>query len=257
MLYEQLQHEYANIESQLASIQKQIASLPPGKLICAKNGKHYKWYQSDGHTSVYLPKKCRSTAEKLAYKKYLSQQQTELLRTQKALRAYLDHDSPHNSTDFFAKHPELNSLLASHLKPISQELADWTTADYESNPNFPQHLTLKSISGHFVRSKSESLIDMLLFTKQIPFRCECALKLGEVTIYPDFTIRHPRTGKYYYWEHFGLADDYRYGQNICSKLQLYISNDLIPSIHLITTFETKESPLSVDTIQKIINEYFL
>ena len=41
----------------------------------------------------------------------------------------------------------------------------------------PEHLICKSISGNMVRSKSEMMIDMLLFQHRIPFRYECALVL--------------------------------------------------------------------------------
>ena len=128
---------------------------------------------------------------------------------------------------------------------------------FEQNQTHPEHLLHKTLSGHTVRSKSESMIDSLLFTNKIPFRYECALTLDTVPIYPDFTIRHPHTGKTYYWEHFGLMDDPFYCNCTASKLQLYISHGIIPSIHLITTYETQQKPLTVEVIQKIIEHYFL
>lgn len=98
---------------------------------------------------------------------------------------------------------------------------------------------------------------MFLYTNKIPFRYECALQLGESVIFPDFTIRHPETGNLYYWEHFGLMDDLSYSRNSCAKLQLYTSHGIIPSIHLITTYETKDSPLSSEIVEKIVSHYFL
>ena len=107
------------------------------------------------------------------------------------------------------------------------------------------------------RSKSEAMIDMILYSHRIPFRYECALYLGNHPIFPDFTIRHPQTGETFYWEHFGMMDDALYAQNTASKLQLYISHGIIPSIHLITTYETKDHPLSIEVIQKTVEHYFL
>lgn len=52
-------------------------------------------------------------------------------------------------------------------------------------------------------------------------------------------------------------DDSSYCKKAGSKLQLYMNHGLIPSLNLITTFETKEFPLSSDTIEKIIQNYFL
>ena len=64
--------ERQKLETQLKEIQLQLETFPNGKLICAANGKGYKWYWSDGHKPVYLSKKERHLAEKLAHKKYLS-----------------------------------------------------------------------------------------------------------------------------------------------------------------------------------------
>ena len=93
-----------------------------------------------------------------------------------------------------------------HCTPIEKELAEWQSASYEKNPNHPENLKIQSISGNWVRSKSEALIDMILYVNKIPFRYECGLQLGSRLMYPDFTIRHPKTGEFYYWEHFGLMD---------------------------------------------------
>jgi len=59
---------------------------------------------------------------------------------------------------------------------------------------------------------------MILYADNIPFRYECALQLDNITIYPDFTIRHPQTGETIYWEHFGRMDKDDYSKNAFSKL---------------------------------------
>ena len=98
---------------------------------------------------------------------------------------------------------------------------------------------------------------MLLYTHKIPFRYENPLILDGITLYPDFTIRHPATGQFFYWEHFGLIDDVSYRESAFKKLNLYITQGIIPSIHLITTFETKETPLSTELIEHVIQCYFM
>ena len=69
-------------------------------------------------------------------------------------------------------------------------------------------LYTQRISSEWVQR--ETIIDKLLFDAGIPFRYEDKLVLGDNTIYPDFTVRHPRTAEYYYWEHFGLLDEPKY-----------------------------------------------
>lgn len=98
---------------------------------------------------------------------------------------------------------------------------------------------------------------MFLHNNDIPFRYECSLNLNGITVYPDFTIRHPKTGKFYYWEHFGKMDDPHYVKTTLSKLELYISNDIFPSINLITTYETNNNPLDIEMVENIIQYYFL
>lgn len=249
--------EYKKIENKIKNLKEQINALPSGNLICARNGKHYKWYKSNQHVNTYIPKKNRTLAEQLALKKYLCLLLDDLSHEKRAIQFYLNHHSDTSKAELLLDNPEFKALLAPHFTPRSQELSDWMNSSYEHNPRHPEHLLHKSSSGNLVRSKSESIIDMLLYLNQIPFRYECALQLGETTIFPDFTIRHPKTGVVYYWEHFGLMDNPAYSQNVYSKLQLYTSHGIIPSIQLITTYETKERPISSDTITKIITHYFL
>ena len=97
---------------------------------------------------------------------------------------------------------------------------------------------------------------MFLYINKIPFRYECALQLGEMTLYPDFTVKHPVTGEVYYWEHFGMMDEPNYCKKACSKLQLYSSHGILPTVNLIMTFESKKHPLSSDMIEEIIEYYF-
>lgn len=238
-------------------MKEQIIKLPPGTLICSHNGKHYKWYQCIDHLKTYIPKKNRQLAEQLALKTYLSLLLEDLSHEKRALQFYLDHHSESPKAELLLKHPEYKALLSPNFRLLSEELSDWKDTPYERNPHHPEHLLHKSSSGNLVRSKSESIIDMLLYINKIPFRYECALQLDEITLFPDFTIRHPKTGDVYYWEHFGLMDNPVYSQNVCSKLQLYATHNIIPSIKLITTYESKDNPLNPDMVQKIITHYFL
>lgn len=177
-IYEKMCLESRRLDEQINSLHSQIESLPEGKIICTPNGKSYKWYRSDGHKSVYIPK-------------------------------------------------------------------------------YPENKIHKTSSGNKVRSKSEVLIDMVLYTHKIPFRYECELQLGDFKVYPDFTIMHPKTGKIIYWEHFGKMDDPKYNRNVGDRIQTYVNNGIVPSIDLIVTYETSTHPLAIDEVEKIVKEYFL
>jgi len=242
-------------------LQTLLKQYPEGNLICAKNGNRYKWYQTDGTNPVYLPKEQKELAEQLAVKKYLSAVLCDLLAEQKAIHAYLKKYKEPEAT-LILQHPEYGELLKPYFKTLSQELTDWAEEDYEKNLNYPEMLVHKCNSELFVRSKSEALIAVSLYAHQIPFRYECALHLKdeflrEVVFHPDFTIRHPKTGKFYYWEHLGLMDQAAYAKHAGAKIQTYIANGMIPALNLIITSETKECPLSAYTVEQVVQQYFL
>lgn len=257
-LYERIQKERARLQKQIDFIRAELQTLPDGKLICSQNGNRVKWYQSDGHTKTYIPKKHRAYAEQLAKKKYLTLALEDLSQELRALDFYLSHHSKNTGK---TEHLLINiqgyqELLFPYFQTTSQQISNWLNTSYEQNPKHPEQLIHKTASGKLVRSKSEVMIELYLYTKKIPSRYECALQLGETTVYPDFTILHPQTGELFYWEHFGMMDEPFYYQKVFPKLQLYTSYGIVPSINLITTFETKRNPLSSEVIEKTIEHYF-
>lgn len=243
------------MENQIQTLTKQLQDLPNGSLSCTSNGTHYKWYHHHSNISTYLSKNQKDLAEQLAQKKYLCALLEDFSQEKRALELYLNHHRNYSNAEQVLEHPEFKKLLSSNFAPSSQKLKDWANSDYERNPHHLEHLIHKSTSGNMVRSKSEAMIDMILYTHKIPYRYECALQLSDITIYPDFTVRHPQTGDTLYWEHFGQMDNPAYTQKTYSKLQLYTSHGIIPSIHLITTYETKANPLTPDNVKKIISLY--
>ena len=258
MFYERMLAERNRLDSEIQELQSKLKQFPKGKLFCTKNRQYFKWYITDGKTQTYLPKSKRSLAEKLATKKYLSLLLEDLIHEKKAIEFYLRHHSQNSQAEhMLLRCPEYSDLIKPYFTPLSQELHDWAAQPFESNVKHPEQLIQKAASGKIVRSKSEALIDMILYTHKIPFRYEAPLHLDGITLYPDFTIRHPETGQYFYWEHFGLVAQADYRKNMISKLDLYTSHGILPGIQLIATFETKEYPLSMELVKKIIEYYFL
>lgn len=251
--------EYERLCKRLAQISAQLDSFPTGKLLCAKNGSAYKWYQSDGKTKSYIPKSNRFLAEKLAEKKYLTCLFHDLSQEKTAIEFYLRHHAKVQDTASQLLHdaPEYQNLLSISDVPLSQELFQWQNAPFERNPLHPENCKIKTASDNLVRSKSEALIAMMLYTNSIPFRYECALPLGSILLYPDFTIRHPKTGNFYYWEHFGMMDNRDYRHHAFEKLRLYIDHGIYPGQQLLTTYETAESPLDTAQIEALITKFFL
>ncbi|MDD3220452.1 MAG: ATPase [Lachnospiraceae bacterium] len=252
-----LNAEVRRLDNEISDINKQLNSLPPGKLIVTRYQTRFKWYVNDGKKLKYIPKSERRYAEELAKRKYLSLKLEDLTQERNALNYYLPSNSRlANQADLLISDPRYYPLLSPYFKSTKQKVTEWLAETYEHNTKYPEQLTQKSISGNVVRSKSESLIDMALYVNQIPFRYEALLLLNDIPVYPDFTILHPNTQQIYYWEHFGMMDNEKYAKNVYSKLTIYTENNIIPSINLITTFETKEHPLSSELVEKVIQYYF-
>lgn len=245
------------LTDQIDHLQTQISSLPDGNIFCSRNGLYTKWYHTDGHIPTYISKKNRTFAEQLAYKKYLMLHLQDLKQEKIATDFYIRHHKPNCAETLLTQDKEYLKLIQPYFQPRSKELTEWTNSSYNRNPKHPEQLLHKTVTGDLVRSKSESFIAAALYLNQIPFRYECILQLGSITLYPDFTIRHPVTGQTFYWEHFGLIEQPAYCKNTCEKLQLYMSHGIIPTITLITTYETSSTPLSYKTIEDIIRNYFL
>lgn len=243
----------------MREIRLQLDKMPEGTIACAKNGSYIKWYVCQDGKRTYLPKRERAYAEQLAYKKYLLYLYEDKLCEKEALDKYVHyHDVKFKQkSQIFVERAEYKQLLSKYFTPLSEQLHSWMNKPYEHNTRYQEHLIHKTNANYAVRSKSEALIDMTLRANKIPFRYECALKLEGITLFPDFTIRHPKTGDFYYWEHFGRMDDACYSKNAYEKLQLYTSHGIVPTINLIVTIETQKHPLCLDTIENKIDEFFM
>lgn len=258
-IYEQILAEHKRIEKEIQTLYNQIEMLPSGMLLCKTSGKYTKWYTKNNEKLIYLKKNQRSLAEQLAIKKYLTLLLNDLLYEEKSLELYLSHHNTNTprANQLLNQTSAYLELLDPHFKPFSIKVLEWINSTYEHNTKHPEHLIHKSLSGNTVRSKSETIIDMALFINKIPYRYECALYLDHLTFFPDFMIYHPLSSKIYYWEHFGMMDNPMYSKDVYNKLQVYNNHGYIPSINLITTFETKANPLTSDAVEKIIQHYFL
>ena len=114
----------------------------------------------------------------------------------------------------------------------------------------------KTTEGEAAKLISNPGYAALLSTYLYPISYECLLPIGNIKFFPDFTTKHPKTDRTYYWEHFGMMDEEDYSNHAFSKLKTYAQNGIIPGVNLIMTFETKDHPLEVGLVEKIIDYYF-
>lgn len=222
-------------------------------MFCVRNGKYTKWFHSLNGNIVYIRKKDRQLAERLARKKYVLQKLDGLEYEKKIIESYCRMIKKRlDGKEKLLEKPEYRELLERYFKPDNKALEEWCSESYEQNTYLIERCIHKSISGNMVRSKSELLIDMTLYENKIPFRYECALQLGDTVIFPDFTIKHPHTGEIIYWEHFGCIEKEGYAERAFAKMKQYTMQGIIPDYQLIMTFETPEHPLDIMRVNEII-----
>ncbi|MCB9423192.1 MAG: ATP-dependent DNA helicase RecQ [Ardenticatenaceae bacterium] len=113
--------------------------------------------------------------------------------------------------------------------------------EYLGIDKFSRQRIHQTLSGDFVRSKSEVIVANILFQSGIPFTYEQRLYAPDGSHrLPDFTIRW--NGKTFYWEHLGMLDLDDYAQEWALKKAWYEAN--FPGC-LLTTEES--STLSQET----------
>ena len=262
-LVEKMKAEKENLLTQIAVLEMHIRKSPPGKLFILKNGVRERWYvdSPSGSSSkgrAYLRRKDNQFAEKLGKKAYWEAELEDRKRKVAAIDRWLNDE-----LSFISETENLLDRSARIRKLISKEdklpdtIHDWLNREHPVNSFHKENLVIETKMGMFVRSKSEHIIASALERKKIPYKYEILLEFSEGKAYLDFTILHPQTKQFYYWEHFGMMDDDQYFSRAVSKLRQYIRSGLVPGVNLIVTFETMDKPLSVQLVDAIVDYYFV
>ena len=258
-IYNYAKKRVLKLEKQIEQVEEILETLPPGNFICSCRGKNYKWEQYYNGKKNYIKKNNRKLAEKLAYKKFLTAMLNDLKNEKLSLEFYLRHRNPEmpEHLKLLEESPGIQKLISPYFIPTNEELKKWMEESYDKYKEFPEHLKIDTFNGIKVRSKSEAFICNQLYMQKIPFRYECALYLGNEIYYPDFTIRHPKTGEIYYWEHLGAIDKPEYVWKNYRKIRTYNKNRIYQTENLILSYETAANPFDEMKAKKIIEEYFI
>ena len=254
------QFEQMHLLRQKSDLLHKIEELPSGKLCIEKNGSRYKWFRiirsQQSVSRKYLPKSDRTTAEQLALKQYL---EAQLSLTEKQLRILqVFRDSyPNSSASTIQPGEGLSELLSGspeNKKHISER---WMAEPYEKCEDHLESLKVPTKAGIFVRSKSEGIIADTLYENNIPFRYEQVLRLGDLKIFPDFTMLNPSDmQEVTIWEHFGMMDSPGYVSNAKLKINAYLDAHFLPGQNLILTYESKDKPLDSAYVSLLVSYHF-
>lgn len=241
----------------IGKLDRAIQKAPEGNLTVRKNHQIVKWYyRTPARTGTeswhYIRKSEEVFARALAQRGYREAQLKDLLNEELILRRLLSLRDRHptNHLEKYLGRTGIKELL------MREDLWQWMNEPYEKLEVHEETKTHLYSEERSVRSKSEEMITASLEKNGIPYRYEAKTEVDSYTFYPDFTLRHPLTGDFRIWEHFGMMNDERYRSEAGWKIQQYIQAGYTPGIDLIITSETPKNPLSFLRIEQVIKEYF-
>ncbi len=257
---------------------------PPGILLCPKHGNGCRWrrkYLQDGFVlTADLHKTEKDLAEKLAVNLYrmicvefLQKQMAfidnQIISLQAAMKNELLEEDiladnsihellknvrncPRVPAEFFHPQSPYRPFLISHLEKEYGWIIKWYLADFKKNPDHPENLKFPVKLGYKVRSKSEVLGADRLFEEGILFHYEELILMSGEEAYPDYYIPITVTD-IYAWEHCGAMDKEGYFHRTRGKILTYLDHHWFPGINMITTYETRQFPLTEEQVDHQIS----
>lgn len=258
-IYEYFTKEKEKLEEKINNAKEYIGEGEEYVTFHVKENNTYLYLTNRGQKRRYLKKeeykKYLSEIKRAYYIKQLKYDEMYLI----AINAFIKKFNPkvQKAEIVFQNNEELAKLLFPEINIVSKKLLAWFEAGYSSDPPFPEKRTIKTVHGEKVRSKSERDIADSLLTCGVPYRYEWKIDINGITMHPDFVIRHPKTGKFFIWEHLGRADDDQYLLDSFRKLEIYAKAGYIVGKNLIITTETVERTLEMETINEVIKRNFL
>ncbi len=255
-----LEKQIKKLNAKIKEIQTILESSSPGQLTITNSNNHKRFYQSNNGSKKYLNKNDKKIISSLAQKKYLSRLQKILIKNTTILKKALSLIERVN----IGQEVELvyNKLPQEIRKLVIKDELDnnfarrWQAIKYKRK-TVSEQIPFYTEKNEHVRSKSEIIIANALNKREIPYHNECKLKLGDITLHPDFTILNKRTREIYIWEHFGMMDNAEYSSTVLVKLECYALNNYYMGKNLIITYESSEGSLNTKTIENLINKFLL
>lgn len=218
---------------------------------------------NENKKGVYLGKEKLWLKKNLAQKEYSQKLLPVLKKEYCCIEKLIECLNKNKITDVYDSLKKGSKEFVTQVTLKNEDyISKWLQVSYEKKAfdiNAPMLFTSKD---QRVRSKSELIIAQVLDEMKIPYRYEYPVKLyrsksSSVVLHPDFYCLNVRSRKEYMWEHFGMMDNFEYAEKAIKKLALYEKNGIVSGKNLIVTMETKNTPVSVHRIRKVVEEYFL
>jgi len=214
-----------------------------------------RYYLTSGGKTRYLKKAERGIAEAYSQQEFDRKLCVDLNAGLKKLNKALKYLSslPWERV-YKTMPPAKRALVKLPVKSDAELKQDWLNQEYGRMEFHNDELIYRSLRGQLFRSKSEATIADFFDEAGIAFAYERGLKLRDGrTIYPDFTLFMPHTGREIIWEHFGMIDNDEYAEKAVHKMMDYADNGFFPGIDFFCTFETSSCPLDKATVKAMIS----
>ena len=220
-------------KDELEKIDAELLTLPDGGL--SKRGKFYCHVTNQQQVGITKNEKLQRN---LCRKKYLLFRKRELSKNIANLEHSLvkihkvkDREAISSFTGAYCEMPDDYYYHPSMKK--------WLEESSKENLYRKEDLKCYSNNGVPLRSKSEVLIVNQFEHYNLFYWYEAKIKLKNgITIYPDFAIINPYTGKIILWEHFGGLHFDGYAEKMNKKMAEYLKLGYIPFETIIYTFES-------------------
>ena len=263
-----LNQEIAELEKIIQQLKKNLCTYPEGTLQINRSNGSVQYYRRNCRQlspeeaplrREYIRKEQQELVKNLAQKDY-DQKLLKILENRiKAARKMRDVYMQADPEEVYEKcHSERRKLILPQFISDEEYAAKWQDVSYKGKEFAEGIAEIYTVKGERVRSKSEKIIADLFERKNIPYRYEYPLKLADNrTIYPDFTVLNKRTRKVFYWEHLGMMDDVDYAENAVKRIQSMEASGIVPGKNLLITAETKHNPISIKSVNILVQEYLI
>lgn len=273
-----LKNELSQAKERLKAAKQEYRKLPSGRLEChrrkSRSGEavNYSWYIVKNKKRNTLPKKEQRLAEQLAYKRKLQKEIGELENRIMAINTYMGITKGTGSKQLTSaanktvkknmhrrltiQNDEVERLAKCYHDSLYGDWAKWAAQDYNDKDFHKNEYTVQSITGRWVRSRIEAIIEGVLHNHGLYYRYEPPYKLDGIWLHPDFEIMNPKTGETVLWEHLGLMSDPGYVEDNIRKFAAYTRSGYYPNKNLILTSESDDKYIDVQLIEAIVEYFF-
>ena len=259
---EEIEARKAKLSAIIKAAQEQLKDAPEGQLRSRKDGNALRFYcRRTGETNgeyLSLAGEDIDLVRKLAQKKYaqkvLTAADCELGAIEGGESYILKHLPERKAEEVFdCIDPGVRSITTPIEDTDDLFAEQWQNRKFRYSGRFEDERTFTTKRGEKVRSKSERMIADVLFDEGVPYKYECPLIVGGVTLHPDFTLLDKRARCEIYWEHFGMVDDESYAVNAFKRIYLYCATGAAGMGNLIITCEAgKAMPFDAPNVLSIL-----